>query len=446
VSHLTPIFVLLFLLFLPIYFSVPVGLQNASLLLANLLFLFSVGLSSGLANLTVVGAAFLTYQILRRQDLSARTRKLVIWLSLGLNLSILLGFRYLLAEQNSWPLGLSYFTLTSSGFLLEIYWRRSALEVSFIEFVSMALFLPLALTGPIERFGRLHPQFIKHRRFAWPDFYQGLYYLAFGLLKISTVSNCLDGVIDGTKAAASVVHGWGLFAYCGLAFLKIYAEFSGYADIAMGLSWLLGIRIIHNFNRPYLADSVLDVWRRWHISFNNWLRDFIFFPVFLKTKKVWISFAATLLLIGAWHGLSWFYLNWTIYWMVVISVYSIFTKTRRRYGSGWPAMPKWSRQLMTFTVVSLSALAFLLPHMGVHDLWARISHFELASVWSVLSIESLSLNLLLKVSAAILVMIGFESLEVKLTNSYLRPRTLIFIFIIIFAGEFHSQDFYYLRF
>jgi alginate O-acetyltransferase complex protein AlgI len=213
------------------------------------------------------------------------------------------------------PVSLSFYVFQALTYTLDLYRRDSKGTTSYLAHLAAVSFFPTTLAGPITRVSSLIDQFEKPKKLAAGDGGRALFLIGMGLMKKLLVADYLAGnlinrVFDfpnlytGAEALVAV------YAYS----LQIYYDFSGYTDIALGSAQLLGIRLPANFNRPYAAESIVDFWRRWHITLSNWLRDYLYFSLpGLRSK--WKIFTYTNLVItmvigGLWHGPSWNFVIW----------------------------------------------------------------------------------------------------------------------------------------
>ena len=267
---------------------------------------------------------------------ATRRKRLVLWACVGANLAILGFFKYwnFAAESASaatggaWqpslselvlPLGISFFTFEFIHYLVDIS-RGSVPVHSFSKFHVFAAFFPTQIAGPIKRFQQFVPALSELGRFDSALAKDGLRLIAIGLMKKVLLADKLAPIADAGFEAARI--GTGEAWVASLAFgLQIYFDFSGYTDIARGSAQLFGFHIPINFDAPYLATSVSDFWRRWHISLSTWLRDYLFIP--LGGSRHGLSVTVRNLLItmalgGLWHGAAWHFVAWGVYWGVVL--------------------------------------------------------------------------------------------------------------------------------
>ncbi len=213
------------------------------------------------------------------------------------------------------PIGLSFFTFQSIGYVIDCWLGKTAPERNPLRFAAFVSFFPVVTMGPIERAGHLLPQLR-----AWPaarlgDVTEGMSLLLLGLFKKAALADPMAVYVarvydnpagfDATALVlATVAFSWQLFF-----------DFSGYTDMARGAARLMGIDLLENFNRPYLATGLADFWRRWHISFSRWLLDHLFMPLQLQWRHrgrlgTLLALTVTFLVCGIWHGAAWTFVLW----------------------------------------------------------------------------------------------------------------------------------------
>src|SRR5271165_4610778 len=238
----------------------------------------------------------------RVQERSERAR--VFALAVGLNIAFLAIFKYaggiagaafdrlepLGAGKHDpmrfvAPLGISYFTFQMLACVTDTYRRRWSPNAGFANFVLFGLFFPQISSGPIPRAERLFPQLLGSEP-THEDRLEGIRLIAYGLFKKFVVANRLSEYVGVVFDGALPVSAFQALAACCFNALQLYADFSGYVDIAIGSARLLGIRLDPNFDRPFISTSVTEFWRRWHMTLSFWLRDYLFRPLLFRIRKM----------------------------------------------------------------------------------------------------------------------------------------------------------------
>jgi len=239
---------------------------------------------------------------------AAWVRRALVGVSLAVNLG-------LLASSRHWAfaLGLSFYTLQSLTYTLDLFRRDGEGTHSLLAYLSAVSFFPTLQAGPITRVTELLNQFAKPRLLSRADGGRAFFLIGLGLLKKVLLAdflaeNLVNRVFDTPNLYSGAEVLIAVYAYS----LQLYFDFSGYTDIARGTALLLGIQLPINFDRPYLAGNLAEFWRRWHLSFSNWLRDYLYFSLPGARTKVmpYVNLVITMLLGGLWHGLTWPFAVW----------------------------------------------------------------------------------------------------------------------------------------
>ena len=228
------------------------------------------------------------------------------------------------------PLGISFYTLQAIGYLIDVGRGTIPAEKNFLKFMLFVSYFPQLIQGPISRFADLSETLFAQHRFNREEFFYGLERVLWGFFKKIVIADRLAPAVALVTGDAGTYRGGFVLAGMFLYTLQLYADFTGGIDIVIGLSQMLGIRVMENFDLPYFSTSLKDYWRRWHISMRNWFRDYVFYPVsvsrpllgFAKfTKKhlgeragkripVYLASLIVWALTGLWHGASWNFLVW----------------------------------------------------------------------------------------------------------------------------------------
>ena len=212
-------------------------------------------------------------------------------------------------------LGISYYTLQAVSYLVDVYLGTAKPERHFGRFALYLGFFPKLLQGPIERAGDLLPQLRSLGSFNYTNVRSGVLLFCWGLFKKVAVANRLAPFVTAVYYAPQGYSGLSLIAATYMYALQILADFSGYTDMALGVARMFNIRLTENFNSPYLASSIADFWRRWHISFSRWILDYIFKPLQIEWRnagKVGVvgALLVTFLFSGLWHDVALTFIAW----------------------------------------------------------------------------------------------------------------------------------------
>lgn len=242
------------------------------------------------------------------------------------------------------PLGISYYTLSLVGYLVDVYWKKEKATYNYAKLLLFATYFPKIVEGPISKHRLIAKQLEEGHAFEYRRFCYGLQRMLWGYFKKLVIADriaLLTGTVftDYSSYSGSVYLVTAIFS----AF-ELYCDFSGCMDIALGASEIFGIQIEENFNRPFFSQSAAEFWRRWHMTMSAWFRDYLFMPISRSnlvknlSKKcgkrfgtaarkkfiICISSVAVWLATGTWHGTGWNYVLWGIYWCVLINISNIF--------------------------------------------------------------------------------------------------------------------------
>lgn len=408
-----------------------------------------------------------------------RQRKFALILSLILNLGILFFFKYFNFFLDIYqsilhiagvtyshphfdiimPIGISFFTFESLTYIIDVYRKEQQPLKRYWEYQLYIIYFPKLIAGPIVRYRdiatQIHPNI---KPVDYPDKIQGLFIFMVGLCKKVLIANTLAPVADRLITTAPFAQTpqsvWiGVLAYT----FQIYFDFSGYSDMAIGLSRMIGLKLLDNFNNPYSAYSITDFWKRWHMSMTNWFRNYLYIPLGGNrgsTFKTYRNLVLVFVLSGLWHGAKWNYILWGAYhgfWLVMerVALKKIIVKL------------KWLYLPVTFFIVVVGWLFFKVENIEYAFILFRkmffIEKFEASKLLVNFSVNNDFIIML--VLAALFSFSAVSNNVVLLQNKFYENRpdkisgflilmTCMFIYIIclafISAGKFNP--FIYFRF
>jgi len=326
-----------YMLFLPcsvvLYYLLPHRWRNPLLLVLSYYFYMCWQPVYALLMLLSTGITFASGLLMDRQVLGKR--KLWLALSFILNLSILFFFKYfnftfstlqsLLALGGIafnapalsvlLPVGISFYTFQALGYTMDVYRGDIEAERSFATYALFVSFFPQLVAGPIERSDNMLPQLKEKHTFRWSNITDGLLPILWGLFKKMVIADQL-AVLVNTAYGDPAAHTGVQLAFATAAFaFQIYCDFSAYSDIAIGSAAMLGFRLMRNFNCPYLATSIKDFWRRWHISLSSWFKDYLYFPLGgsrCSRSRHWLNIMIVFAVSGLWHGAALTFVVWGV--------------------------------------------------------------------------------------------------------------------------------------
>lgn len=328
---------------LAVYYLTPLKFRNLLLLVVNLIF---YGWGEPVYIVIMVASIFIDYyhgkKVAKYLDTDKKRAKRHVIMSIILNLGILgffkyydffvlnlqaLGLQALQPINVALPIGISFYTFQTMSYTIDIYRGEAQAQTKIVPFGTYVTLFPQLIAGPIVRYKDLAEQLV-HRRESVDLFHEGIERFMVGLGKKVLIANGV-GLLWDTVNATPIANLTTLAAWLGvIAFaLQIYFDFSGYSDMAIGLGKMLGFTFLENFNYPYVADSITEFWRRWHISLSTWFKEYVYIPLGgnrLGIKRQIINLLIVWSLTGFWHGASWNFLLWGFYFGVILILEKLF--------------------------------------------------------------------------------------------------------------------------
>jgi alginate O-acetyltransferase complex protein AlgI len=304
-------------------------------------------------------------------------KRALLTLSIGVNLGILASFKYAIFMMETtqsvssllgyslhvptWkvvlPLGISFYTFEAISYVVDVYRGKIAPLTSLRDYMLYILFFPHLLAGPIVRSHDFVPQLHRTKRFSWLRLEVGVRLFLFGLFKKAVIADWMAGLIDPVFATPESYSSRALWLATIGYTVQIYCDFSGYSDMAVGLAHMFGFKLPANFATPYLATSISDFWRRWHISLSSWLRDYLYIPLGGNRGSEWMTYRNLLLTMtlgGLWHGASWTFVLWGVYHGLLLVIQRLCPLPERLRSAWW--QPVW--MLLTLLAVSMGWVLF----------------------------------------------------------------------------------------
>ena len=297
------------------------------------------------------------------------------------------------------PVGISYYTFKKVSYLLDVYRENQAPEKNIGNFALYVAFFPAIVSGPIDRAGKLIPQFLEKHGFDYRRVTDGLKLMAWGFFKKLVIADRLAGFVNKVYDKPTGYEGLSLIMATVYFSLQIYCDFSGYTDIARGAAKVLGFEMMENFNRPYFSKSIVEFWKRWHISLSTWLMDYLFLPVAYSVSRkikqptllLWkaeswayiTGIIVTMVLCGLWHGVGWTFILWGTLHGVFLAISFATKKTRKTIAKKLhikkrSLLRQAFQVVFTFAIVSFAWIFFRANSLA--DAWYIITH--LFSGWS----------------------------------------------------------------
>ena len=313
---------------------------------------------------------------------SSRSRTACMVIGVGLSLAFLFYFKYfsffydsvtsLLGLPNNLekivlPIGISFYTFQVLTYTVDVYRRKTPVQKNYADLLMYISFFPQLIAGPIVNYTDIAPS-LKQRKIDMEDVFEGFQRFFIGLGKKILLANTCGIVTDKLFAAEtlSFAGSWLMaFAYA----LQIYFDFSGYSDMAIGMGRMFGFRFLENFNYPYISKSITEFWRRWHISLGTFFRDYVYIPLGGNRVSLWKSIRNILIvwmLTGFWHGASWNFIVWGLYYGLLLLAEKFLFKSIKQ------KLPGAVNHLLTLVFVLIGWVFFYyeslsdgLQHLGI---------------------------------------------------------------------------------
>lgn len=472
-----------FVLFLPIVFILYWLVFNRSVKSQNLLLLMASVFFYIWADwrflFIVIANALLNYYLgIKIRDTNKENiKQRLLWLGVIINIGVLSYFKYFNFFYDSFadlfnllgadlhhsslkiifPLGISFFTFQTLGYLFDIYNDEIDPCRDIIVFSTYVIYFPKILAGPIERAQRFIPQIEAVRVFDNNLAIDGLRQILWGLFaKIVIADNCaaiVNGIFDNYQTQHGSMLLLGSFFYL----LQIYCDFSGYSNIAIGVSKLLGIKLMTNFATPFFSTNISDFWKKWHISLTSWLMDYVFTPLSFTLRKykkrgLFISIIITFILVGFWHGANWTFLVFGIlqglYFLPMILKGTMNKSSTITTGKTLPSLKEFSQMAFMFVLMGLTCIFFRAESISQAFIY-------LSNIFSPTLFQLPDFNKFIFIVPVILLFISMEwfsrnkqhALEFNMRSVYFKWSVYIIIgFVVLLAYDNNPDDFIYLQF
>lgn len=371
------VFLYIFLpIMLLIYFVVPRKLKNAVMILASLVFFAWGEIRYIFIMLILAVMDFFCGKGINKNEGNKPKQKLYLFIDIGVNLLILFFFKYadfIIANINEilntqipllnipLPIGVSFNTFQSLSYIIDVYRGTVKCEKSFYNYLTYTTLFPQIIAGPIVRYETVDEE-LETKKISMDNFSKGMRRFIIGLGKKVLIANnvgTLWNIIEiGEYSEMSMLLSWtSIIAFA----LQIYFDFSGYSDMAIGLANIFGMDFDENFNYPYISKSITEFWRRWHITLGSWFRDYIYIPLG-GNKKGFLKQIRNILIVwfltGAWHGASWNFILWGLFFGVILILEKvILLKLLKK-------LPTWTNYVYTAFLVLISWVIFAFEDLG----------------------------------------------------------------------------------
>lgn len=256
------------------------------------------------------------------------------------------------------PIGISFYTFHNISYIIDVYRKTIPATKDLIVYASFMSYFPQLVAGPIQRAKTLIPQFQKERKFDYATAVAGMQQILWGLFKKVVVADTCAPHVNTAFAHYETLPGIQLLLAAILFAFQIYGDFSGYTDMALGISKLFGIELTTNFKTPYFARSIPDFWKRWHISLTTWFKDYVYIPLGGNKNGLVTTLRNTFIIFlvsGFWHGANWTFIFWGLLNALYFIPYLFFKSTPK---SGHYALPDYIQMIFVFVCICFSWIFF----------------------------------------------------------------------------------------
>ena len=453
-------YIVFFFAFFLILFSLPASARKPWLLIASCYF-YMVFKPVYLLILFIV--ILIDFYTGKKIEASKTHKKSWLILSLVSNLGILVFYKYynflnqnitffadLLGYENNipaldiiLPIGLSFHTFQAMSYTIEVYRGKQESERNLLNYSLYVLYFPQLVAGPIERPQELLPQLRKPVHFDFSNITYGLLRISTGFFKKVVIADRLALFVDPVYNNLSAQNGLSVFVATIFFAFEIYCDFSGYTDIAIGTSKIMGITLMENFKNPYTATSFREFWNRWHISLSSWFRDYVYIPLGgnRTTPSRWaINLLIVFFLSGLWHGARWNFVAWGLLHGCLLIVERLFQKNLNI------KLPAFLSGILVFLCTCFAWIFFRAN--GMHDALLAIRKIVHFSFQDTLSTIFNSSELLFAFLLICLLTISETFITKTIFKSHFKRVvvTCIIILLSYLFGEFNYKEFIYFQF
>ena len=405
------------------------------------------------------------------ENAEGKKRRAFLILSLAANLGVLAVFKYYnffveninLASGSEalpylkilLPIGLSFHTFQAMSYTIEVYKGEYKAEKHFGIYALYVMYYPQLVAGPIERPQNILPQLHKKQTPEYERIRAGLMQMLWGFFKKVVIADRLALFVNAVYKDPTAYEGMPLIWATIFFSFQIYCDFSGYSDIAIGASKVMGIELMQNFRMPYLAKSIKNFWARWHISLSTWFRDYLYIPLGgnrVSKGRWYFNLFIVFLLSGLWHGANWTFIIWGALHGIYLIIGIILESSEKKYFNSNHFLSNLFKRIIIFFLVAFAWVFFRAN--TIHDAVYIISHFHKIDTSFLFGVPTSSTaNNILSISLIIILIISdyyFEWMEKSkklLQNNVLRYAfALILMILIYFIGVFDSSSFIYFQF
>lgn len=360
-----------------LHWLLPLKWRNYLLLAASLFFCGYIHLGF---LIPLLGSVVISYSAGRLIQARPQHAKWLLSLAILVHILTLVIFKYygffaenivLLARTLSWdislptlniilPIGISFYTLTQIGYLVDVFRNKQSACTNFVSYALFVCLFPHLVSGPISRGRQLLPQIEGRRHITPQSFERGISLIVWGYFQKLVIADNL--AVLANKVFATAHPPFPMLWAAVLAYtVQIFADFSGYTDVARGTGLLFGFELPRNFDHPYLSRSPIEFWRRWHMTLSFWLRDYVYIPLGgsrVGNVRTYLNILVTFAVSGLWHGAGWNYVAWGVYWGMLVGANRLTRQTLNQGRWSDASILRYGSIVGTFLLTMIGWLIF----------------------------------------------------------------------------------------
>lgn len=440
-------------------------ISNVWLIVVSFFYYMYADIRYGLLLLAVILISYGSGYLLLYVVHEARIRKKCLIITVVLLIGLLFFFKYagllssLIDKDRALkiilPVGMSFYIFQSLTYVFEIYQGKLTRSPSFISYAAFASFFPVLLSGPIEKSSHLLPQFEERHHFDYYRIRHGLIRMAYGYFLKLVLASRLAIAVDLIYDNYMDVTGYQLLLATALYSIQIFCDFASYSTIAIGTAKILGFKLTENFTQPFFTDSCASFWRHWHITLNNWFRDYVYIPLGGNrrgTARKYLNIFIVFTLSGMWHGADITYILWGMLSGLFQIMEALIAPLRALF-------PRWLKVFFTFLLFTFSMFLFRSDDIGQAGIIIGkvFTGFDAASILDTSPFElGLGVFNLLYLIAGLIVLIIYDIINERCGDAagYIAARKApvrwcvyyIFVVMILGSASIGAQQFIYFQF
>ena len=343
------------------------------------------------------------------------------------------------------PVGLSFHTFQAMSYTIELYRKNQKAERNFVIYALYVMFYPQLVAGPIERPQNILPQLHEFRSYNWDNVKEGISRMLWGFFKKVVIADRLAMIVERAYGHTHETSSTALFVAAAFYSFQIYCDFSGYSDIAIGAAKVMNIKLMENFNQPYLSHTISNFWSRWHISLSSWFRDYVYIPLGGNRKGALrhkLNVLIVFLLSGLWHGANWTFVIWGLLHGLLVILLTWERKQDEKSKALWNVA---ARVLLNFTLVTFLWIFFRSENAGAAIAYIR-DIFAFRGGSNYLGISRVEMAFSVIIVGILLLREKYLPTHIIRANGLFYCYTALMILACYYLGVFSENQFIYFQF